>query len=238
VASSNDRKRWVNLEIHNAILDHSKASGAGLALLLVMADHCNDKGECWASVATLRDDLHLKSDRGVQKLRQQLIKDRELQVIESGGGAQTAGHRIRCLDRVVNNRSPVKKRSPVSKVTPVSKSSFTGEETFTTPVNKRSSPLLINKLINKKNPPTPLASKGGPPQEWKPTRRERERIRALDWDRPELREFTRARCDMCEPAHEWLLPEPRADTAMPRGACPDYRRRLKERTVAPRPRAP
>ncbi|HYR91924.1 MAG TPA: hypothetical protein VE422_48210 [Terriglobia bacterium] len=45
--------RWVYLDVYHAILDRSKATGAGLALLLAMARHLNAKGECWASVPTL-----------------------------------------------------------------------------------------------------------------------------------------------------------------------------------------
>jgi hypothetical protein len=133
-----ERSRWVNLDVYNAILDNSHASGSGLALLLVMAGHCDEEGICKASVPTLAKDCHV-SDRAVQDARAKLLEQGELELLKFGGGnnkQDTARLRISCF-------RPVKKASPVQTSSPVKKDVFTGEDLRGSPV-KRSSPLYMD----------------------------------------------------------------------------------------------
>ena len=49
----------VNIAVYNAVLERSRATGAGLAFLLVLAKWADDSGVCYPSLQTLATTLHV-----------------------------------------------------------------------------------------------------------------------------------------------------------------------------------
>lgn len=78
---------------HKAILKvakHSKAAGADLALLLILASRANDsRGECWPSVSTLAKECNC-TRRSLQKTLRRLEQQGEITITPDGGWS--SGH--------------------------------------------------------------------------------------------------------------------------------------------------
>lgn len=67
------------------VWSHSPSSGDRLLVLLALADFCNDEGECWPSQTSLAERSRC-TKRGVQKIIDHLIYEKEIQLIDQGGG--------------------------------------------------------------------------------------------------------------------------------------------------------
>ena len=140
-------RRWVDLNAYHAIIDQSKATGAGLALLLVMCRYLDPDGVCRASIPELAAASHA-SDRAIQKIRARLVVDAELLPIESGGGGRdhTGGYRIAAVSVVL----PVSKRSPVSNRKVLKEEKEERESTLSLSIQTES-----ESVLPKKKPPQP-----------------------------------------------------------------------------------
>lgn len=93
VQPSSSFSQRVNIAVYNAVLEHSKAKGAALAFLLVLAKWADDDGVCWPSVASIAKLMHC-STRTVQTLLQKLVQQKELAVEIRGSDRKTNRYRI------------------------------------------------------------------------------------------------------------------------------------------------
>lgn len=67
------------------VWDQSTQTGAALLMLLAVADHANDDGICWPSIARLAEKARV-SERQAQRLIQQLETAGDLQILDRGNG--------------------------------------------------------------------------------------------------------------------------------------------------------
>ncbi len=86
----------VNIAVYNAILERSKAKGAGLAFLLVLAKWSDETGACYPSLRTLASKLHV-TIREVQRVEHNLIVQKELTVDTRTGPQGVNQYRICCV---------------------------------------------------------------------------------------------------------------------------------------------
>ena len=94
--------KWSGMVWHN-----SQQTGSGLLVLLAIADHANDDGICWPSVARLARMARV-SERQCQRLISQLVNAGELAVERGGHGPKsTTVYRIRILPVLAENKGDI-----------------------------------------------------------------------------------------------------------------------------------
>ena len=94
--------KWSGMVWHN-----SQQTGSGLLVLLAIADHANDDGICWPSVARLARMARV-SERQCQRLISQLVNAGELSVERGGHGPKsTTVYRIRILPVLAENKGDI-----------------------------------------------------------------------------------------------------------------------------------
>jgi hypothetical protein len=81
----------MSVKVMARVWEHSRQKGTALLLILAIADHCNDEGWAWPSIASLRRKARLRSDRTVQILLRQLESAGEIAIERGAGLLKTAG---------------------------------------------------------------------------------------------------------------------------------------------------
>lgn len=84
----------MSLHVTSAVWRDSPSWGDRLLVLLALADCANDEGRCWPSQASLARRTRC-SERGVQKIIDALISDKEIELVRPGGGrGKSAEYRL------------------------------------------------------------------------------------------------------------------------------------------------
>ena len=91
---------WSGMVWHN-----SQQTGSGLLVLLAIADHANDDGICWPSVARLARKARV-SERQCQRLISQLVDAGEL-AVERGGHGPKSTTVYRILPVLAENKGDI-----------------------------------------------------------------------------------------------------------------------------------
>ncbi len=86
----------VNIAVYNAILERSKAKGAALAFLLVLAKWADDQGVCWPSVGTIAKTMQITT-RQVQRIQAALAIAGQLDIEVNAGPGRVNRYHIRCV---------------------------------------------------------------------------------------------------------------------------------------------
>ena len=92
--------KWSGMVWHN-----SQQTGSGLLVLLAIADHANDDGICWPSVARLARMARV-SERQCQRLISQLVNAGEL-AVERGGHGPKSTTVYRMLPVLAENKGDI-----------------------------------------------------------------------------------------------------------------------------------
>jgi hypothetical protein len=74
----------MSVQVMGDVWKHSSAAGNDLLLLLAMADHADDKGVCWPSIAQLADKTRV-SESTIKRSIKTLVDLGELKIEEAGG---------------------------------------------------------------------------------------------------------------------------------------------------------
>lgn len=87
----------MSIKYMTAVWSNSKQSGTRLLILLAIADHANDEGIAWPGMKSLAKKARLKSRVSVLRAIQEICRDGELEIIESGGiSGKTNRYQIPC----------------------------------------------------------------------------------------------------------------------------------------------
>ena len=83
----------MSIKVMSIIWERSERSGSELLLLLALADHADDSGNCYPSVARLAAKTRM-SERSVQYMLRSLVESGELQIQQGGGRSNTNIYRL------------------------------------------------------------------------------------------------------------------------------------------------
>ena len=92
-------------KISGRVFRGSHQKGAALMMMLAIADHANDRGECWPSIARLAEFCRFE-ERYAKRVLAELKDSGELTIVTGAGsttanGQRTSRYRIN-LDRLTN----------------------------------------------------------------------------------------------------------------------------------------
>lgn len=74
----------MSVKVSSRLWENSHASGGDLLVLLALADHANEDGECWPGIASLASKTRM-SERNVQRILRRLREAGELHVTQRPG---------------------------------------------------------------------------------------------------------------------------------------------------------
>lgn len=92
----------LSIRVMSQVWDHSPAKGRALILHLALADHCNDEGWCWPSIATLAKKCRI-GERQTQYLIRWLENHGELTREECPGRTHTNRYFVHLAKKVQGN---------------------------------------------------------------------------------------------------------------------------------------
>lgn len=92
----------LSIRVMSQVWDHSPAKGRALILHLALADHCNDEGWCWPSIATLAKKCRI-GERQTQYLIRWLENHGELTREECPGRTHTNRYFVHLAKKVQEN---------------------------------------------------------------------------------------------------------------------------------------
>jgi hypothetical protein len=80
--------KWID-----RVLEHSRASGTPLLMMVVLADFADDAGECWPSISTVTKKCRLKDERHARRVIHDELERKlgEVEVIREGGKSSRKG---------------------------------------------------------------------------------------------------------------------------------------------------
>lgn len=84
----------MSIQWMNKVWSHSNKSGATLLVLLAIADHANDDGVCWPSIATLATKARI-SERQAKRVIAALEADGDIEVMRGDGRTHTSTYRLK-----------------------------------------------------------------------------------------------------------------------------------------------
>jgi len=150
------RRIKVSVKVLARVWAHSQTAGGELLVMLALADHANDAGECWPYIGKIAEKARL-SRRQVKNILPWLEELGELKIARSNGGLHRGHRYLICVKENGESISPVKNLPGETEFTLKGEMGFTPTEPSYRTVNNTHAKARerVSSISKKKKQPDP-----------------------------------------------------------------------------------